>query len=128
CSARRVRDAEHRADGGVAGDCRGAQPPALDHGRQERNAVKRGMAAKVFIGLAAGIAVGLFVGERAAALQLWADAYVKLLQMTVLPYVAVSLGGGLGSLSMTEASRLGSRVGLLLLGLWAVALGAVLLF
>jgi Na+/H+-dicarboxylate symporter/ABC-type amino acid transport substrate-binding protein len=86
------------------------------------------MAAKVFIGLAAGVALGLFVGERAAALQVWADAYVKLLQMTVLPYVAVSLVGGLGSLSMTEASRLGSRVGLLLLGLWAVALGAVLLF
>jgi Na+/H+-dicarboxylate symporter/ABC-type amino acid transport substrate-binding protein len=86
------------------------------------------MAAKVFIGLAAGVALGLFIGERAAALQVWADAYVKLLQMTVLPYLAVSLVGGLGALSRGDASRLGTRVGLLLLGLWAVALGAVLLF
>jgi Na+/H+-dicarboxylate symporter len=86
------------------------------------------MAAKVFLGLAAGIAVGLFVGERAAALQVWADAYVKLLQMTVLPYVAMSLVGGLGSLTRGEAVRLGTRVGLLLLGLWAIALLAVFVF
>jgi Na+/H+-dicarboxylate symporter/ABC-type amino acid transport substrate-binding protein len=90
--------------------------------------VKRGMAAKVFIGLAAGIAVGLFVGERAAKLQIWADAYVQLLQMTVLPYVAMSLVGGLGSLSREEARRLGTRVGLLLLGFWAIALVAVFVF
>jgi Na+/H+-dicarboxylate symporter len=90
--------------------------------------VKRGMAAKVFIGLGAGIAVGLFVGERASALQIWADAYVGLLQMTVLPYVAMSLVGGLGSLTRHEASRLGSRVGLLLLGFWLVGLVAVFVF
>ncbi len=86
------------------------------------------MAKKVFIGLAAGVAVGLFVGERAAALQVFADAYVKLLQMTVLPYVAMSLVAGFGSLSRGEAARLGVRVGLLMLGLWVVALAAVFLF
>jgi Na+/H+-dicarboxylate symporter/ABC-type amino acid transport substrate-binding protein len=86
------------------------------------------MAKKVFIGLAAGVAVGLFFGERAASLQVIADAYIQLLQMTVLPYVAMSLIAGFGSLSHGEASRLGVRVGLLILGLWAVALVAVLLF
>jgi Na+/H+-dicarboxylate symporter len=86
------------------------------------------MAAKVFIGLAAGVAVGLFVGERASSLQIWADAYVNLLQMTVLPYVAMSLVGGLGSLTRHEASRLGSRVGLLLLGFWLIGLVAVFVF
>jgi Na+/H+-dicarboxylate symporter len=90
--------------------------------------VKLGLTAKVFIGLAAGIAVGLFIGERAASLQVWADAYIKLLQMTVLPYVAMSLIGGLGSLTRQEAARLGSRVGLLLLGFSVVALAAVFLF
>ena len=86
------------------------------------------MAAKVFAGLAAGIAVGLFVGERASALQVFADAYVGLLQMTVLPYVAMSLVGGLGSLTREEALRLGTRVTLLLLGFWGVALVAVFVF
>jgi Na+/H+-dicarboxylate symporter/ABC-type amino acid transport substrate-binding protein len=83
---------------------------------------------KVLIGVAAGVAVGLFVGERAAKLQVWADAYVQLLQMTVLPYVVVSLVGGLGSLRSGEASKLGARVGVLLLALWGIALLAVLAF
>ena len=48
--------------------------------------------------------------------------------MTVLPYVAMSLVGGLGALSRTEASRLGTRVGAVLLVLWAIALVAVFSF
>jgi Na+/H+-dicarboxylate symporter/ABC-type amino acid transport substrate-binding protein len=68
------------------------------------------------------------VGERAARLQVWADAYVQLLQMTVLPYVVVSLVGGLGSLRSGEASKLGARLGVLLLVLWGIALIAVLAF
>jgi hypothetical protein len=35
--------------------------------------------------VALGLALGIFVGERAALLEPVADAYVKLLQMTVLP-------------------------------------------
>ena len=83
---------------------------------------------KVLIGLAAGIAVGLFIGERAAVFQVWADAYVQLLQMTVLPYVVVSLVGGLGSLRKGEASKLGASVGVVLLVLWGIALLAVMAF
>ena len=37
------------------------------------------------MGLAAGVAVGLFLGERAVALSWAADGFVRLLQMTVLP-------------------------------------------
>jgi Na+/H+-dicarboxylate symporter len=80
---------------------------------------------RVVIGLVAGIAVGLFVGERAAALQLCADAYIKLLQMTVLPYITLSLVGGLGALKKADAARLGVRAGIVLLALWGIALLAV---
>lgn len=86
------------------------------------------LSTKVFVGLLAGILVGLFVGERAAVLQVFADAYVQLLQMTVLPYVVMSLVGGLGSLNKGEASKLGVRVGVLLLALWAIAIVAVFAF
>lgn len=86
------------------------------------------LSSKVLIGLAAGIGVGLFIGERAAALQIVADAYVKLLQMTVLPYVTLSLVGGLGSLSAQVAKRLGSRAIAVLVSLWAIALIVVLAF
>src|SRR6186997_2148281 len=97
-------------------------------GEPARTKPRLSLSAKVLIGLAAGIAVGLFVGERAAALQVVADAYVNLLQMTVLPYVTVSIVGGLGALDAAQARALGKRVGLILALLWALALAAVLLF
>ena len=82
---------------------------------------------RIVIGIAAGAAVGLFVGERAAVLQVVADAYVKLLQMTVLPYITLSLVGGLGALDRAQATRLGSRAGLVLLLLWGIAIASVFL-
>lgn len=86
------------------------------------------LSAQSLIGLATGVALGLFIGERAAALQIVADAYVKLLQMTVLPYITLSLVGGLGALNAAEARRLGAGVGWLLLVLWGIALLAVFAF
>ena len=88
----------------------------------------RSLSAKVAIGLIAGIAVGLFLGERASPLQVVADVYIKLLQMMVLPYVTVSIIGGLGALNAAQAKTLGRRVGIALLLLWALALMAVLMF
>jgi Na+/H+-dicarboxylate symporter/ABC-type amino acid transport substrate-binding protein len=80
---------------------------------------------RIAIGITVGVAAGLFFGERAAALDVVADGYVKLLQMTVLPYVTLSLVGGLASLSAPEAKRVGTRVGIVLLAMWAIALVAV---
>jgi len=84
-----------------------------------------GLSGRIAIAIVAGAALGLFAGERTSALQAVADAYVRLLQMTVLPYITLSLVGGLGALDRAQASRLGSRVGLVLLGMWAIALLAV---
>jgi Na+/H+-dicarboxylate symporter/ABC-type amino acid transport substrate-binding protein len=71
----------------------------------------------------AGVAVGLFLGELAAPFQILADAYVRLLQMTVLPYMIVSLIAGLGSLSPGQAKTMLTRVGAILLMLWALSIG-----
>ena len=90
--------------------------------------VRRSLSERMLWGLAGGIVVGVFLGERAAVLQVGADAYIKLLQMTVLPYVTVSIVAGLGSLSAAQARALGWRVGAVLALLWGVALGAVFLF
>src|SRR4051794_12138816 len=83
---------------------------------------------QIVVGIAAGLALGLFAGERTAVLQIVADGYIKLLQMTVLPYVTVSIIGGLGALDAAHAWALGKRVGLILALLWVLALAAVLLF
>jgi Na+/H+-dicarboxylate symporter len=81
----------------------------------------------ILAGLALGAFAGLFLGERAAGLRIVADGYVRLLQMTVLPYVTVSLIAGIGGLNGETAVRLFSRVGALTLVLWACALGGVFL-
>ena len=57
-----------------------------------------------------------------------ADAYLKLLQMTVLPYVMVSIISGLGSLTCAQAKSLALRGGAVLLLLWALALAVVFVF
>ncbi len=82
---------------------------------------------KIFVGLALGLAVGLFLGDRAAPFHLLANGFIRLLQMTVLPYVTVSLIASIGSLDPATAKRLFLRVGALTLVLWALALGAVFL-
>ena len=83
---------------------------------------------KLVLGVVLGVALGLFLGERVAVLQVVADIYLKLLQMTVLPYVTVSLVSGLGALRHDQAKTLALRCGALLLALWGLALAAVFLF
>ena len=77
---------------------------------------------KILIGLVLGIATGLFLGDHASFFQPIADGFVRLLQMSVLPYVTVSLIAGIGGLDAATARRLFLRVGALTLVLWALAL------
>jgi Na+/H+-dicarboxylate symporter len=86
------------------------------------------LAAQVLIGLGAGIVAGVFFGELIAPIGMIGQAFILLLQMTVLPYVAVSLVAGLGSLTVREALGLARRAGGFLLLLWGIALAGVLLF
>jgi len=72
----------------------------------------------VLVGLIAGIAVGLFVGEECASLQVVGDVYVGLLQMTVLPYIVVSLIVNLGKLDMASCKRLAAAAAGVLCALW----------
>jgi len=82
---------------------------------------------QILVGLALGVATGLFFGEDAAVLKWVADGFVKLLQMMVLPYVTVSIVGSLGSLQPAQLRTLGLRAAAVIGGLWALALGFALL-
>ena len=77
---------------------------------------------KIVAGLLGGVLLGVFLGERALVLKWAADGFVKLLQMTVLPYVTVSIIGSLGRLAPEDARTLGLRTGAVLAGLWLLAL------
>jgi len=85
------------------------------------------MSRRILVGLSLGLVVGLFLGEHAAVLRVVADGFVRLLQMTVLPYVTVSLVVGIGSLDPATARRIFVRGGAVTLVLWALALGVVFL-
>jgi len=77
---------------------------------------------RILLGLIAGIAVGLFFGERAAILDWPARAFVQLLGVTVLPYLVTSLIAGIGRGTPEQAKRLAARGGLALVALWILAL------
>jgi Na+/H+-dicarboxylate symporter len=87
----------------------------------------RSFTAQILTGLGTGILAGLFVGEDAAALNWAADGFVKLLQMTVLPFVTVSIIGSLGRLDRAQSRSLVWRAGGVLAGVWLLALGFALL-
>lgn len=74
-----------------------------------------------------GILTGFVLGERVAFLGIAGDAFVLLMQMTVLPYIMVSLMTGLGRLSLHEAAVLARKCGLMLLLLWGIGLLMVLM-
>jgi len=81
-----------------------------------------GLSARIFTGLAAGILTGLFFGELVADLKVVGDIFVKLLQITVLPYIIVSLIAGFGRMELDQARRLAVRGTAVLLAIWGMAL------
>jgi Na+/H+-dicarboxylate symporter len=81
----------------------------------------------ILVGLTLGVLAGLFVGEKTEVFQFAVRGYLGLLQMTVMPYVMVSLIVGIGRLDGARARLLFVRVGTLSLVLWALVLGAVML-
>src|SRR5262245_19750039 len=83
---------------------------------------------QIAVALALGVFAGLFFGDRIGVLEPLADAYLKLIQMMVLPYVVVSLVSGLGSLTHAHVRLLGLRAGAVLLLLWSIALVLVFTF
>lgn len=82
---------------------------------------------RVIIALILGISTGIFVGEPTGKIEVIGDVYIRLLQMTVLPYVLVSIIGGLGRLDSTMASRIGMRAIKVILIMWLAVMLTLLL-
>ena len=82
---------------------------------------------KILLGLALGILTGLFLGEIAKPLTTVGEIYIGLLQMTVLPYIVLSLISNIGGISWSErrglvVAALVVLVCLLLLGVAVLAI------
>jgi len=70
---------------------------------------------KILTGLFLGIFTGIFLGEIAAPFSVAGNAFIGLLQMTVLPYIVVTLIGNIGGITWSE------RRGLLVAGISVLA-------
>lgn len=80
---------------------------------------------RILLSLALGIGVGLFLGEPAGRLGIVGDVYVGLLQMTVLPFITLSLVANIGRFSLRDGARLMRAAAIVMLGLWALALFSI---
>lgn len=101
---------------------------APTHEHESESAPSKGpkhLGAWIGLGLALGVLCGLLFGEYCWPMQLLGEAYVGLLQMTVLPYLVLALISKMGRLDGQRAGRLGVIALGVLLAFWA--LGVVLI-
>jgi Na+/H+-dicarboxylate symporter/ABC-type amino acid transport substrate-binding protein len=82
--------------------------------------------AQLILAFVLGILCGLFFGEKTAVLKWVGDAYVRLLQMTAIPYVVVALIRSIGQLTPEWAGKIGLRGGGMMLLMWLTCLLTVL--
>lgn len=82
---------------------------------------------QIGIGLVLGVLCGITFGDYCSILKIWGDAYVGLLQMTVLPYLVISLIAKMGRLDARQARQMGSVALVVLLVLWLVGVLVIVL-
>ena len=82
---------------------------------------------KIVIGLTAGIACGLFFGEICGKLSIIGNAYIALMQMTVLPYIVLALIVNIGGLTLDTARHIAARAAVVMLALWGISVAVILL-
>ncbi len=85
------------------------------------------LGAVVIVCLVLGVLTGLFFGDYCARLDLIGTAFVRLLQMTIIPYIMVSMIYGLGSLTYDLAKRLAGWGVLVLVGFMLLGMIVILL-
>ncbi len=84
------------------------------------------LGAQVVLALVLGLVVGVFFGENVAFLKDIGRAFILLLQMTVLPYITLSLITGLGQLTYQEVKELILKAGAVLVFSWGLAIAAIM--
>ena len=79
----------------------------------------------IAVGLLLGILCGVLFGEYCGSLQIVGQAYVGLLQMTVLPYLTISLVAKMGRLDLHQARNMGLTALAVLLVFWAIGIALI---
>lgn len=88
---------------------------------------KPGLTTWILTSLFLGILCGLFFGDLCAPLKSIGEVFIGLLQMTVLPYITLSLILNLGRISLKQTRNMALTVIVLLIILWCIGLFSVCL-
>jgi Na+/H+-dicarboxylate symporter/ABC-type amino acid transport substrate-binding protein len=81
---------------------------------------------QVLLAFVLGLAMGMFFGETVGFLKNVGRAFILLLQMTVLPYITLSLITGLGQLTYQQVKELVLKAGAVLVFSWVLAIVVIL--
>lgn len=103
-------------------DAVSSAPPSVAGPADSDSKPKSHLGAWICLGLVAGIVCGLLFGEYCAPLQLPGNVYVGLLQMTVLPYLVLSLIAKAGRLDSRQARKIGLVALAFLAVLWLIGI------
>ncbi|MDD1752239.1 MAG: cation:dicarboxylase symporter family transporter [Methanotrichaceae archaeon] len=87
---------------------------------------KLGFTTQVFASIIAGAICGLFLGEKAQILSPIGDIFIKLMQITIIPSIVISIITGIGSINKADAKGFLKKVGLIMMLLWF--LGIIVFF
>lgn len=80
------------------------------------------LSSQIISGLILGMIAGILFGPRMGAFEIIGNIFLGLLQMTVLPYIMVSLIAAVGALQMAQAKTLARFGAIVLAMLWSVTL------
>ncbi len=89
--------------------------------------IRVSLSTAILTSMVVGILVGIFFGEHVAFMEVLGNGFIRLLQMTILPYIMASLILGIGSLTFEKARTLAVKAGLILLLTWLIAFVFILL-
>ena len=79
------------------------------------------------IATAAGIFIGLFLGEMCSVFAPWASAYIMILKITTIPYLICAVMHGIGRLGSTAAKEILQK-GLIFIGIaWTINISMIYL-
>jgi len=106
-----------------------AEGPARNGAAGNAPKAKRrmGLAGQILTGLVLGLACGLFFGEMASGFKVVGLIFIKLLQITVIPYISLALITGIGRQSLYEVKANARKGGSIFLLTSAITLIVVML-
>jgi len=77
---------------------------------------------RIYISTAIGFCVGMFFGDRCIVLESFNILFIKIFQITIIPYMIFTLIKSIGSIDKERAGLLAKKWGIWLLILWGVSI------